>query len=204
MYHSVRLSFAVDLPFRTALGVVVEQAGLYGNRSGILEPERRPFFRALVFLFGALATLIKALAIQGDRVSSWLTLGFFVPFIVLEFIERLAKRPTLEAARMPTEESLAVIVFKLMVALLATLNSNRSRFTRAYLRLIWALLPSTPSLESPKTTKLHPTAPATAAAVDVLAAPGLAVEEGHGCFCGGLWLWILVEGLVEWGVIVVV
>ena len=123
IYHSVRLSFAIDLPFRTALGVVAERAGLYNNRNGITEPERQPFFRALVFIFGALPTLIKALAIQGDPVSFLLVLGFFVPFVVLEIIERLAKRPTLarlaEATRMPAEKNIAVIVFRYMAALLA-------------------------------------------------------------------------------------
>ncbi|KAL8745667.1 MAG: hypothetical protein Q9190_002207 [Brigantiaea leucoxantha] len=124
IYHSVRLSFAIDLPFRIAVGVVAERAGLYYNRSGITEPERHFFFRALVFIFGALPALIKALAIQGDRVSYALALDFFIPFVVLELIERLAKRPTLarlaEATRMPAEKGLAVIVFKYMVVLLAS------------------------------------------------------------------------------------
>ena len=83
IHHSVRLSFAIGLPYRTALGVVAERAGLYENRSGITEPERHFYFRALVFIFGALPTLVKALAIQGDPVSYLLVLGFFVPFLVL-------------------------------------------------------------------------------------------------------------------------
>ena len=69
IYRSVRLSFAIDLPFRTAVGVVAERAELYDIRSGITEPERHFFFRVLVFIFGALPAFIKALAIQGDRVS---------------------------------------------------------------------------------------------------------------------------------------
>lgn len=67
--------------------------------------------------------MIKALAIQGDRPSYWLALGFFVPFVVLEVMERLAKRPTFarfaEATNMPEEKSLAVTVFGLMTALFA-------------------------------------------------------------------------------------
>ncbi len=117
IYHSVRLSFAIGLPFRIALGVVAERARLYP------EPERQPLFRALVFVFGALPTLIKALAIRGDRVTYWLVLGFFVPFVVRELIERLAVPPTMprlaEASRMPAEKRLAVDLFRLMVALLA-------------------------------------------------------------------------------------
>lgn len=117
IYRSIRLSFAIGLPYRTALGIVAERARLYP------EPERQPFFRALVFVFGALPTLIKALAIRGDRVSYGLVLGFFVPFVVLELIERLAVRPTVdrlaEATRMPAEKRLAVDIFRMMVALLA-------------------------------------------------------------------------------------
>ena len=117
VHHSVRLSFAIGLPFRIALGVVAEKAGLYPER------ERQPLFRALVFVFGALPTLVKALAIRGDRVSYCLVLGFFVPFVVLELIERLAVRPTrarlAEARTMPAEKSLAVDSFRLIVALLA-------------------------------------------------------------------------------------
>ena len=123
VYHSVKLSFAIDLPFRIALGVVAERAGLYHNRSGITEPERHFFFRVLVFIFGALPTVIKALAIQGDLVSYSLVLGFFVPFLVLESIERLAKRPTLarlaEATRMPAKKNLKVIFFRQVAALFA-------------------------------------------------------------------------------------
>ncbi len=117
IYHSVRLSFAIGLPFRIALGVVADQVGLYP------EPERQPFFRVLVFVFGALPTLIKALAIRGDRVSYCLVLGFFVPFVVLELIERLAVRPTMarlaEARMMPAEKKEAVDVFRLMLATFA-------------------------------------------------------------------------------------
>ena len=125
IHHSVQLSFAIGLPFRTALGVVAERAGLYENRSGITEPERHFYFRTLVFIFGALPTLVKALAIQGDRVSCLLVLGFFVPFLVLESIERLAKRPTLarlaEATRMPAEKNTDVIIFRLMAIAFASI-----------------------------------------------------------------------------------
>ena len=68
IYHSVRLSFAVGLPYRTALGVIVDRARLYERRSGNKEPERQFYFRLLVFIFCDLPTLVKALAIQGDRV----------------------------------------------------------------------------------------------------------------------------------------
>ena len=123
IYHSVQLSFATDLPFRTAVGVVKDQVGLYYNRSGITEPERHPYFRVLVFIFGALPTFIKALAIQGYRVSYGFALGFFVPFVVLEIIEQLAKRPTLarfaQATEMPAKKSLNVIGFRYISAILA-------------------------------------------------------------------------------------
>ena len=125
IHHSVRLSFAIGLPFRIALGVVKEQAGLYDNRSGITEPERHFYFRMLVFIFGALPTLVKALAIRGDLVSCLLVLGFFVPFVVLESIERLAKPPTLarraEATRMPAEKRIDVIPFRVMAAVFASM-----------------------------------------------------------------------------------
>ena len=124
IHHSVRLSFAIGLPFRTALGVVVEQVGLYENRSGITEPERHFYFRTLVFIFGALPTLVKALAIQGDLVSFFLVLGFFVPFVVLESIELLKKRPSparrAEAASMPAEKNIDVIFFRMTAAVFAS------------------------------------------------------------------------------------
>ena len=97
-----------------------ERAGLYRNTTGT---ERRFLFRALVFIFGALPTLIKALAIRGDRVSYWLALGFFVPFVVLEFIQQLKKLPTrtedIHANTMPAEKDLAVTMFSQMAALFA-------------------------------------------------------------------------------------
>ena len=123
IYHSVQLSFAIDLPFRTALGIVKEETELYKERSGITEPERHIYFRILVFIFGALPTMVKALAIQGDRVSYLLVLGFFVPFLVLESIEQLAKKSTparrAEARTMPAKKKIDVMVFRVMTALFA-------------------------------------------------------------------------------------
>ena len=117
IYHSVRLSYAIDQPFREAVGVVAEQAHLY---YGIAEPERRSYFRAYVFIFGALPAFIKAMAIQGDRLSYWLALGFFVPYLVLEFIDLLRKPPSWDSrADMPADTSLNVIVFRLFAAVLA-------------------------------------------------------------------------------------
>ena len=50
-------------------------------------------------------------------------MGFFVPFVVLELIERLGKRPTFaglaEATKMPAEKSLAVTVSGQIAALFA-------------------------------------------------------------------------------------
>ena len=121
IYQSVRLSFALGLQFRKALGVVAEWAELHSDRSGITEPERHPFFRTLVFIFGALPTLIKALAIQGDRVSYGLVLGFFVPFVVLESIDWLKKEPSWAelagANSMRTEKNLSVTVLVGLFAL---------------------------------------------------------------------------------------
>ena len=117
IYHSIRLSSAIDQPFREAVGAVVEQASLY---HGITEPERRSYFRAFVFLFGALPAFIKTMAIQGDWVSYCLALGFFVPYLLLEFIERLAKQPTWASrAEMPPEKIKGVTNFRQLVALLA-------------------------------------------------------------------------------------
>lgn len=87
IYHSVRLSFAIDQPFREVVGVVVEQASLYHD---ITEPERRSYFRVFVFIFGALPAFIEAMAIQGDPVSYCLALGFFVPYLALG-IDRAAE-----------------------------------------------------------------------------------------------------------------
>lgn len=36
IYQSVRLSFAIEMPFRIALGVVKDRSGLYYNRSATL------------------------------------------------------------------------------------------------------------------------------------------------------------------------
>ena len=117
IYHSVRLSFAIGQPFRDAMGVVAERVELY---YGIKGPERRSYFRAFVFIFGALPAFIKAMAIQGDRVSYWLALGFIVPYIVLESIDLLGNQPTWDSRTvMPAEKRDAVIVFGLMVALFA-------------------------------------------------------------------------------------
>ncbi|KAI4187303.1 MAG: hypothetical protein L6R41_002906 [Letrouitia leprolyta] len=91
---SIRLTFAMDMPFREAVGVVAQRARLYHNRSGLREPERHFFFRVLVFIFCGLPAFLKAMAIQGDLVSYWLALSFFVPFVILEAIERLLKRST--------------------------------------------------------------------------------------------------------------
>ncbi|MDI1489603.1 MAG: hypothetical protein OHK93_000800 [Ramalina farinacea] len=121
IYHIVRLRFATKLPFRIAVGVVVERVGLYPHVS---EPEGRSFFRAGVFIFGALPTLIKAVAIKGDRVSNWLALGYFVPFVILELIQPVSELPTLARSaeathRMPKETNRAVVAFGLMAALFA-------------------------------------------------------------------------------------
>lgn len=134
VYHSIRLSFAIDLPYKIALSVVADRAGLYDNRAGITEPERHFFFRLLVFIFGALPTVIKALAIHGDRVSCLLVLGFFIPFLGLEFIKWLAPPPTLsrlaeatrvQATRTPAEKKLGVTPFRQLVAYFAlTIHIN--------------------------------------------------------------------------------
>ena len=121
IYHSIRLSFAMNIQYPTAVRVVVRRAGLYQHVS---EPERRSFFRAGVFVFGALPTLIKAVATQGDRVSLLLALGYFVPFVILELIERVGERATLgrfDEARhpMPAKTDQAVITFGMMAALFA-------------------------------------------------------------------------------------
>ena len=117
IYHSVRRSFAIDQPFREVLGVVVEQASLYHDAT---EPERSSYFRVFVFVFGALPAFIKAMAIQGDPVSYGLALGFFIPYVFLEFIERLAKQPTWASrAEMSAEKNSKLIAFGLMMALLA-------------------------------------------------------------------------------------
>ena len=142
VYHSVRLSFAIDLPFRIALGVVAERAGLYKNRSGITEPERHFFFRVLVFIFGALPTAIKALAIRRDWVSYWLVLGFFVPFLILELIKQLKKKPSparlAEANSMPADKNLDMIVYR-HIAAIPALTIHVSYFLEA---VNWALMKS--------------------------------------------------------------
>ena len=48
--HSVRLSFAIGQPFIDAIGVIAERVELYHGNKG---PERRSYFRAFVFIFGA-------------------------------------------------------------------------------------------------------------------------------------------------------
>lgn len=68
--------------------------------------------------------MIKAMAIRGDRVSIMLALGYFVPFVILELIERVADRATLarfDEARhpMPAETDQSVIIFGMMIAFLA-------------------------------------------------------------------------------------
>ena len=121
IYHSVRLSYAMNIPFPAAVHVVVRRAGLYQHVAG---PERRSFFRAAVFIFGALPSLIKAMAIRGDRASTLLALGYFGPFVTLKLIERVGERATLarfDEARhqMPAKTKEAVITFGVMAAVLA-------------------------------------------------------------------------------------
>ena len=121
MHHSVRLSYAKKVPFPTALRVVVRRAVLYQN---VREPESRSFFRAAVFVFGALPTMIKAVTIRGDRVSNWLVLAYFVPFVILELIQRVSELPTLARSaeatyRMLKETNRAVVAFGLIAALFA-------------------------------------------------------------------------------------
>ena len=149
IYHSVRLSFAVGLPFRTALGVISDRARLYEKRSGKKEPERHFYFRLSVFVFGALPTLVKALAIQGDRVSSLLVLGYFVPFLVLESIELLREKPNIErlaeALRMPEKMNTDVIIFRLMMDFLALALHIELCLQALSLALMKSIFEATPS-----------------------------------------------------------
>ena len=60
------------------------------------------------------------MAIQGDRVSYCLALGFFVPCIVLESIDLLGNQPTWDSRTvMPAEKRDAVMVLGLMAAFFA-------------------------------------------------------------------------------------
>ena len=60
------------------------------------------------------------MAIQGDRVSYWLALGFFVPYLILEFIDLIWKQPRWDSrAEMPADAIRAVIMFRWITAMFA-------------------------------------------------------------------------------------
>lgn len=106
VYYSVRLSFGRGLPLREAMGAVAEEARLY---HGTKAPERRFYFRAILFIISALPAFVKAMAIRGDPVSTGFALSFFVPFLVLECIQLLSKQPTRDSrTKMPSETMLWV------------------------------------------------------------------------------------------------
>lgn len=130
------------------MGVVAERAGLDYKPSGITEPERHFFPRVLVFIFGALPTVIKALALQRDRISYWLLLGFFIPFLILEFIERLAKPPTLarlaNATRIPVQKKLGVTISRQMATLFALTFHNDLYLEIVNLALIKSIFKANP------------------------------------------------------------